>query len=121
MLQSPLVMSGPEEVEEPINESDEGANTLPSSKTRSTLFCCLSCGIPFTFPDEAYTTSVATSDSDVQQIVRFVHRVRKEIQNSDEKAGISPGSLWQADKCHYLHQFLHQSMVFHMSLVRVDG
>ena len=109
-------MSGPEEGEEPINEQDEGTNILPSSKTRGTLFCCLSCGIPFTFPDDAYTTS----DGDVQQVVRFVHRVRKEIQNSDEKAGISPGSLWQADKCHYLHQFLHQSMVFHMNLIRVD-
>lgn len=37
---------------------------------RATLFCCLSCGIPFSFPDEAYTTG----DPNVRSLVLFVHR-----------------------------------------------
>lgn len=40
---------------------------------RNTLFCCLSCGMPFSFPDDSYTSS----DTDVQDLVRFVHSIRK--------------------------------------------
>jgi hypothetical protein len=50
-----------------------------SASGRNTLFCCLSCGMPFSFPDDAYTTA----DKDVQDIIRFVHRIRKEVRKDD--------------------------------------
>jgi hypothetical protein len=41
--------------------AEQAASNLGASG-RNTLFCCLSCGIPFSFPDDAYTSA----DRDVQ-------------------------------------------------------
>lgn len=45
------------------------ANSLLTSG-RATLFCCLCCGMPYSFPDESYTSG----DEDVRDITLFVHR-----------------------------------------------
>ena len=58
--------------------ADQIASNLNASG-RNTLFCCLSCGMPFSFPDDSYTSS----DKDVQDIIRFVHRVRREVRKDD--------------------------------------
>lgn len=60
------------------------------SSGRSTLYCCLSCGMPFAFPDDAYTSN----DKDVKEIVNFVHKIRHEIKKADDVKKST--MMWQA-------------------------
>lgn len=46
---------------------------------RSTLFCCLSCGMPYAFPDHAYMSD----DRQVREILFFVHKIRHQIRQQD--------------------------------------
>jgi hypothetical protein len=112
---------------------------------RSTMFTCLSCGMPFSFPDESYTSD----DKDIQEMLQFVHSVRLEIRRNDKsKASTAQWqvcdlrerdrererereigvlecnnlerNISQANKSHYLHKFLHGSIVMHTSLLDPD-
>ena len=65
-----------------------GAGLLASGK--SSLYCCLSCGMPFAFPDAAYTSD----DREVLEVLTMVHRVRNEIRHSEQGRGGSP-QMWQ--------------------------
>lgn len=56
---------------------------------RSTLYCCLSCGMPFSFPDDAYTSG----DKDVKEMLLFVHKIRDEIKKANE--GKKSTMMWQ--------------------------
>jgi hypothetical protein len=67
---------------------------------RSTLFCCISCGIPFTFIDSAYTSG----DKEVQKMMLFVHKIRRDIRNNDHKTTALPSTQWQPNRSHYLHR-----------------
>ena len=74
---------------------------LPTASGRSSLFCCLSCGMPFAFPDAAYTSD----DKEVRDVLTLVHRIRDEIRHSEPGRGGST-ALWQPQKSHYIHRFV---------------
>lgn len=57
---------------------------------RSSLFCCLACGMPFAFPDSAYTSD----DADVREVISIVHKIRNEVRHQDPRKGMST-MLWQ--------------------------
>lgn len=113
----------------------ETANSLMTSG-RGTLFCCLGCGMPYSFPDEAYTSE----DEDVRSLLLFVHRVRHEVRNMDQSKAST--AQWQVrcplflffptlcrksrymvftqnkqqpNKCHYIHKFLHANLIRNIS------
>jgi hypothetical protein len=97
-----------------VRTSDDDALALSaatSSSGRSTLFCCLSCGIPFAFPDSSYTSD----DKDVKDIITFVHKVRREIRKDDRSKAST--MQWLSNKCHYIHKFLHGNMLRHICVV----
>jgi hypothetical protein len=58
----------------------------------ATLFCCLACGMPFSFPDEAYTAK----DADVCSLVAAVHGTRRFLQYASSGSVSSPAQ-WVAD------------------------
>lgn len=58
---------------------------------RSSVYCCLACGMPFSFPDSAYTSD----DAEVRQVINIVHKIRNEVRHSDPRKGSST-MLWQA-------------------------
>lgn len=59
---------------------------------RATLFCCLACGMPFAFPDDAYTAK----DPDVASLVAAVHATRRFLVYASSGAASSPAQ-WIAD------------------------
>ena len=81
----------------------DGTYTIAApSHACSTLYCCLSCGMPFSFPDEAYTSE----DGDVRALILFVHRLRGFVHAKD-RAGVQTSAStahWQLNKSHYLHR-----------------
>jgi hypothetical protein len=78
---------------------------------RNTMFCCLSCGMPFSFPDDSYTSG----DSEVKAILQFVHTVRREVRRDDRSKAST--MQWQVNKSHYLHRFLHGNIIRHVTFV----
>jgi hypothetical protein len=72
-------------------EADSAGNINASG--RSTMFCCLACGMPFSFPDDAYTSR----DKEVQEILRFVHRVRNDVRKDDRSRAST--TQWQVCVC----------------------
>jgi hypothetical protein len=85
-----------------IIQMDDAEDNEPAVRTsgRSTLFCCLSCGIPFTFIDAAYTSEV----KEVQDLMLFVHKIRREVRRNDHKTRALPSTQWQPNQSHYLHK-----------------
>ena len=81
---------------------------------RNTMFCCLSCGMPFSFPDDSYTSG----DNEVKAILQFVHTVRREVRRDDRSKAST--MQWQVNKSHYLHRFLHGNIIRHMTFVDPD-
>ena len=71
---------------------------------RSTLFCCLSCGVPFAFPDDSYITT----KQEAVKIIRFTHFVRKHMRTNDRS--MASTLQWHLNKAHYAHSFLHPSI-----------
>lgn len=69
---------------------------------RQTIFCCLSCGIPFALSNDAYIYR----DEKIQEFVRFTHSVRKQVSLNDRTRGSS--MQWQLNLAHYLHRYLHR-------------
>ena len=82
-----------------------------SSTGRSTLYCCLSCGMPYSFPDSAYTSP----DRDVQSMLLFTHKLRKELSASASTTARQSTMQWQANQCHYIHRFLHPNLICHIA------
>ena len=56
---------------------------------RSTLFCCLSCGMPYSFPDNAYMDT----DAEVRDVILFVHKIRNAVKRQDDNKKNT--SQWQ--------------------------
>lgn len=64
------------------DDDDESATAIFSRSVvsdlvsgRQTLFCCLSCGVPFALSNDAYIYR----DEPIQEFIRFVHGVRKQV------------------------------------------
>lgn len=55
-----------------------------------------------------------------QELVRFVHRIRREISRSEGETGTSSSQQWQCNRSHYIHRFLHPSLLVHINLVSED-
>ena len=86
-----------EEGEEDVRISDAVAG-------RGTFFCCLCCGVPFSFPDDAYLSKKQAA----RNIIHFTHYVRKEMRVDDRSRAST--SQWALNRCHYIHSFLHPSV-----------
>ena len=69
---------------------------------RQTVFCCLSCGVPFALPNDAYLYK----DDRIQEFIIFVHGVRKQIGIWDRTLGSN--MQWNLNLAHYLHRYLHR-------------
>jgi hypothetical protein len=80
--------------------NDGYRNDAHESSGRSTLYCCLSCGMPFSFSDAAY----ACSDQEVRDVLLFVHRIRGEVRQADPNSKANSSAQWQAERSHYLHR-----------------
>lgn len=78
---------------------------------RSTFFCCLSCGVPFAFPDDAYLSE----KEEAVKMLRFTHFVRKHMRGNDRS--MASTTQWQLNRAHYIHSFLHTSMSKVMTMV----
>lgn len=90
---------------------DEDENLLYISKTsdlvqgRKTLFCCLSCGIPYAFPDDAYLST----RTEAKSMMYFTHYVRKQLRVDDRSRAST--LQWLPNECHYLHKFMHKNIL----------
>ena len=69
---------------------------------RQTLFCCLSCGVPFALTNDAYTYR----DPRINEFILFVHGVRKQICLGDGTIGSN--MQWNLNLAHFLHRYLHK-------------
>lgn len=68
-----------------------------------TLFCCLSCGVPFAFPDDSYLSQ----QPEAVTMIKFTHFVRKHLRTNDRS--MASTLQWHLNKAHYIHSFLHTS------------
>jgi hypothetical protein len=71
---------------------------------RQTIFCCLACGIPFSFPDDSYIYR----NNYVQKFVQFTHYVRRQMRMHDRSKAST--TQWQLNLSHYIHKYLHGSI-----------
>ena len=72
---------------------------------RGVHFCCLSCGIPLAFPDDAYLSN----KKDIVEMLRFSHCIRREMRMWDRSSAST--LQWHMNKSHYVHVFLHKSLL----------
>lgn len=99
---------GPMATDNEDQEYDNDSNVFGQSiatdlvSGRQTLFCCLSCGIPFTLSNDAYIYK----DDRILEFIRFVHGVRKHVCMQDGTKGSA--MQWQLNLAHYLHRYLHR-------------
>lgn len=103
----------PDRDEDEVDPSFQAIWDCFSATGRTSLFCCLSCGMPYSFPDDAYTSS----DKDVQKMLLFTHRLRKALTGSVNTTTKQSTMQWQPNKCHYIHRFLHPNLICHLSTV----
>lgn len=61
--------------ENPTNTVFTSSSISDLVSGRGTLFCCLSCGIPYSLPNDAYIYQ----NAEIQEFIRFTHRVRKQV------------------------------------------
>lgn len=91
-----------EENEYEYNNSDETDDDDNSARDalngRGSLYCCLSCGIPFAYPDDSYISSSRT----VQDIIHFTHVLRHCMRKDDRSKAST--TQWQLNKAHYIHR-----------------
>lgn len=80
-------------------QADADAQDLLAATTctgRSTLFCCLACGMPYAFPDNAYMSA----DQQVREVLLFVHKVRHEVRKQDNnKASTMQWQVGRPNRC----------------------
>jgi hypothetical protein len=74
---------------------------------RSTIFCCLSCGVPFSLPDDSYIYQ--QNNRNMRQFIWFTHFVRRQMRLHDRS--IASTKQWQLEMSHYLHRYLHKNIV----------
>ena len=92
------------------DDGEEGTSIFSKSAIsdlvsgRQTVFCCLSCGVPFALNNDAYIYK----DEKIQDFIRFTHGVRKQICMYDRTRGST--MQWQLNLAHYLHRYLHKHM-----------
>jgi hypothetical protein len=82
-------MDGDDEAEEEVEGTAAFGMSSINISGRNTLFCCLSCGMPFSFPDESYTSA----DKNIQEMLQFVHTLRLEIRRNDKSKAST--AQWQ--------------------------
>ncbi len=47
------------------------------------------------------------------QVIQLVHSIRQEVRR-DDRSKVST-MIWQANKSHYIHKYLHKNVIMHVS------
>jgi|LakMenEpi03Aug12_release.lakeMendotaPanAssembly.Ray.scaffolds.fasta_scaffold1187068_1 hypothetical protein len=79
-------------------QDDADANIRDSLNGRNTLYCCLSCGIPFAYADDVYIQK----NRAVKEIVYFTHYIKHSIRADDRSKAST--TQWQLNEAHYIHR-----------------
>lgn len=90
--------------EDSDNDNNDDANVRDSRDGKSTLFCCLSCGIPFAYPDDAYISK----NKEVKELIYFTHFI-KDCMRMDDRSRASI-TQWNVNQAHYIHMSDSPSM-----------
>jgi hypothetical protein len=47
------------------------------------------------------------------QVIQLVHSIRQEVRRDDRSKAST--MIWQANKSHYIHKYLHKNVIMHVS------
>jgi hypothetical protein len=90
-----------------VREYSLGTTASDLVNGRTTLFCCLCCGIPFALPDDSYIYQ--QNNKDVRHFIWFTHYVRRQLRLYDRSRAST--KQWQLELSHYLHSYLHKNIL----------